>query len=330
MQAGQNENVATDEFAFDTSGLELDDVESETIEGNPDADEFGERAEQRWKLADKSDDQLPLYFDIETVPDEERLEQFDLPPLPKPKPKPKELPKPEEFVAGTVNDVKKMLAEAAWPAEFLSATEAAEVADKNRSGVTWAIGQARKEDLSQAIADRQKLLSTTPEFCRIVAIGIAIGSGDIHGAVDLGDDNKESLLGFTECEMLEMFWSCATKCSPLIGFNCLHFDLPVIFFRSALLGVEPTRLIDMKPWGRDVLDLYLRRFGQRGNTDKKRPGSLKKLAPLCGIKVPAGDVDGSQVAALAKSDPEKLGQYVCSDVEVTRKLHRFYSGYFCE
>jgi len=56
---------------------------------------------------------------------------------------------------------------------------------------------------------------------------------------------------------------------------------------------------------------------------------LKQLCKLYGIEVPAGDVDGSQVLDLMRSEPGKVGEYVRSDVDVTRSLHNKFKGFFC-
>jgi hypothetical protein len=48
-----------------------------------------------------------------------------------------------------------------------------------------------------------------------------------------------------------------------------------------------------------------------------------------GIPIPAEGVDGSQVAELFASDPVKLGDYVRSDIQITRELHRRFRGFFC-
>lgn len=278
----------------------------------------------------KQDRKRPLYFDIETVPDEERMESFGLEPLPRPlaESEAKECPKFAEFLDGTIDNVKGRL-KGLNPVEgYLEPLERCERLAKNRKGVLEAIDACRAAKTAHldAHAERMKLLSTTPEFCKIVAIGL----GDYHGvdahvvrskAVKAADVERERTL-------LQMFWSAAQRASTIIGFNVLYFDLPVIFVRSILLGVPASRMIDTSPYGRDVIDLYLKRFGPRGNTDKKRPGKLKRLAELYGIDVPAGDVDGGDVLELWKTDPDKLAKYVESDVVVTRELHYRMSGFF--
>ena len=153
-------------------------------------------------------------------------------------------------------------------------------------------------------------------------MGWAVGDGEVNSTVVKFEDD------YTQGEMalLEFFWRMIANHSPIVGFNCLSFDLQVIKARSILLGVEPSRILNDSPYSsnRDVCDLMLSRFGTRA-----QPMGLKKLAKLYGIPVPAGDVSGSDVEELWRTDPEKLGEYVRSDVWITRELRRKWSGYFC-
>jgi hypothetical protein len=264
----------------------------------------------------------PCYFDLETIPDESRLELFGLEPVP-----PVELrtfldcPIPGEVVAGTVADVKAKLQGVFSDDYYYQECIKTEAAGKNRDGVIKEIQSAKaaRDKALSAGDERRKLLSTTPEFCRIVAMGIAVGDSPAHAMV-------VGLKGVTEEQILETFWSHALS-HRLVGFNCLSFDLPVLFTRSVLLDVPSTKQLDLKPWGNDVLDLYHARFNGRGSMGGERPGRLKDLARVMGIPVPAGDVDGSQVAELFATSPEKVGEYVASDIDVTRAYHRMYRGY---
>lgn len=266
-------------------------------------------------------DRQPLYLDMETVPDYERAELFGLPPLPDVQPETGEsdLASPEEFIAQGLAEIQKSLMDLnpvdSWLDRILDAEQESK---KPRKGLTDAIDKLKKE--RQAVLDaegnRRKKMATTPEMCRVVAIGWAAGSRDTESLV-VGEN-------VTELHLLERFWDLVADAGPVVGFNIANFDLPVIFVRSALLGIPATRLIDLSPYRRDVLDLMVARFG-RGQFG----GRLKQLATCYGIEVPTGDVDGSQVEELMQVNPGLVGEYVRSDVDITRALHRFYSGYFC-
>ncbi len=267
-----------------------------------------------------------LYFDIETIPDKDRMHLFNLPEIEGAKPRAElaACPAPDELLAKPIADIKKIVADVCPPDEWWVALRAAEDGRQKRKGIFDLIDEwlGESERLVALDDDRRKLLSTTPLYCSICAFAYATGDEDPHSIV-VGLD------GATEADILDAFWLLVTNCKPLCGFNVIGFDLPVLFTRSMILGVPPTRLIDMKPWGGDVLDIYLALFGGRGNTSKDRPGKMKDVARLLGVPVPAGDVDGSKVQELYESDPEQVGVYCESDVEVVRGIRRKMTGLFC-
>lgn len=128
-----------------------------------------------------------------------------------------------------------------------------------------------------------------------------------------------------EVKLLEEIWWSIAQARTLVGFNILHFDLPVILVRSALLGITPSRRINLSPYrNTEVCDLMMARWPKGGQM------KLKAMARSLGIEIPAYDCDGSQVEHLYKTDPDKLRAYVTSDVSVTRDVHRTLSGYFWE
>lgn len=57
--------------------------------------------------------------------------------------------------------------------------------------------------------------------------------------------------------------------------------------------------------------------------------SSSRWAPLYDVPIPAEDVDGSQVYELMRDGRiEEVGEYVRSDVHLTRSLHCKLAGYF--
>lgn len=264
----------------------------------------------------------PLFFDLETVPDSSREELFGLDPLPE---VPTETPladmlSPEEFISAALKDMGDLLKAKNPPEEWLVSVAAAEQASKKpRKGVFDLLADCRgaKGARETALAARVKTCSVTPEFCRIVAIGLAVGDGDVHAILCPTIDEER--------DALALFWDFVRRVrGPLVGYNILGFDLPVILTRSALLRVVPSKpLGNLRPWDKDAIDLMERRFKTRG------AAKLKDLAKWLGLPVDAEGVDGSQVAELARTDPAKLAEYVKSDVALTRRLFKFWSGYFC-
>lgn len=275
----------------------------------------------------------PLIFDLETVPDESRLEQFGLEPLPTPRQftPTDQLPDPANLVTKKVDEIKKAV-DGIWPSkEWLEKAIVAEKSiEKPRKGVLDEFAGIMQAQLGEGAMilgkqnERRKILSVTPEFCRIVAMGSARGDAEIKTAVVgqlLQFDGKEHKL--TESDLLESWWLAVEECSPLVGFNIVGFDLPVIFIRSALLGIRPTRKIDTRPWGGEVIDLMQARWPKGGQK------SLKDTARILGFKVPAEGVDGSHVDLLWREGRlAEIAAYQASDIEVTRQLFSFLKGFF--
>lgn len=312
---------------IDTNDLDLDGIDLDAVDLSAGTPQFvapatPQPAPETPRRAPSKDS--IVYFDLETVPDFSRVESFGLPPVPVPRtPKPAlECPPLADVLAGTLDSIAKAIAEHCPDDDYLDALASAELlAVKPRKGVLTAIEDFRtdRRHVAMAEAERIKLLSCTPEFCRIVAIGLATDSEAPRAllAQSSSDDCERELLG--------EFWRTVDRgiCRAVCGYNVANFDLPVLLTRSAILGVEPRRFFDLKPWGsRDVLDLMAMRFG-RG-----KPAKLKELCRWLGIVPPAGDCDGSQVLRLWKSDPATLAEYVRSDVWIVQELYRRLQGYF--
>src|SRR5690606_19755878 len=95
--------------------------------------------------------------------------------------------------------IKQSLAGINPPDAWLDALVEAENASKKpRKGLLDAIDDKRRQlaQLERAGDDRIKLLSVTPEYCRIVAIGWAVGDG--LAEVVMGDDERSILQRFMD------------------------------------------------------------------------------------------------------------------------------------
>jgi predicted PolB exonuclease-like 3'-5' exonuclease len=267
-----------------------------------------------------------LYVDIETIPDYDRQHLFGLPPLPVVPAEQSidDLLAPAEFLSQTAKEIEVWLNKNNPCEEWLQQCEACERATSgksgNRKGVFELLSKARngKDAVSDALRSNRKKMSVTPEMAKIVAIGFAFDDEPVIASV-FGQD------GATEKGMLEAFWFMAKRAQHICGFNVAGFDLPTIFFRSIMLGIPASRMIDTSPYKDHVIDLMVSRFGRMAPQGM----GLKNVAKLCDIHVPCEGVDGSQVEELFNTNPALVGQYVASDIIVTRKLHRLYSGFFC-
>jgi predicted PolB exonuclease-like 3'-5' exonuclease len=266
-----------------------------------------------------------MYFDLETVPDYERRELFGLDDIPEPSVRtgPENWSSMADLLSGTLEDFKAKVLKLNPSDEVCDAIDAAEkMSKKPRKGVFDLTSEIRRQDqaILDQIAAQRKTMSVTPEMNRIIAFGYSIGNGITYGLiVDPADVDKDE----AERKLLIQFWSLVKSVKSVCGFNIIGFDLPTIFVRSILLDVMPSREFDMKPWGNDVVDVMAKRYPKSGAT------GLKKLCRMMGIPIPAGDVDGSQVEELWKTEPKKVAEYVRSDVDLVKELHRRYRGFFC-
>jgi hypothetical protein len=343
MVAHDNSGNGFDDFDWgDDPGPPPEVAQAETATAVADEDNTTEPEPTKAtkpKAAKESEKRISeLTFDLETVPDQARFELFEsfLPPLPEPYQArgfagdgdsnggitAAELP---DVLSGSIDDIKAWIKATSPAPEVVAAMREIEDASKKpRKGVYDALDNALSavSAYDNAVADRMKLLSTTPEFCSIAAFGFAVD-----------DDDPVAMMATNEAEereILELFWKLAARADLLCGFNVVGFDLPVILARSAILGVPSSCTFDLR-WGKGIRDIYLSRFGSRGNTDKRKPGRLKDLARVYGVEIPAGNFEGSQVAAAMETEEgrAKVAEYCCSDVEITRELGKVWAGYFC-
>lgn len=264
----------------------------------------------------------PIFIDIETIPDFSREHLFGFDPLPSeiPEDDPAHLLDPEELLSASIDAIKEALQGRNPPQEWIEKCLVCERKGKKRKGVIEHLCGliAAKGGTQQEILRRQKIMSTTPEMLRIVAIGIAVGDEPPRTFL------SHEVTKLSEVDLLRQFWTEVSKNpGPVVGFNVINFDLAAILVRSVLLGVRVSRRFDLTPWKYDVIDLMVRRFG-RG---KAMP--MKQLARLYGINNGAEGVDGSQVLDLWLNDPEGLCQYLASDIMITRELFRRWEGAFC-
>jgi len=188
-----------------------------------------------------------------------------------------------------------------------------EESGKNRQGALAAISAEIK-----SIGGELKTASLTPEYNHVVAIGYAIGDGEIKvlAAKDESDDEERRIIS--------EFWKIAYNLhGRLLGYNILNFDLRVLMVRSALLQAKTHGAFLPEynyRYTKAVVDIMNARF------PFMKAMKLKDLAVASGIQ-PLEDGDGGDVLRLFREDREKLIRYCASDVHITRELGRLYKGY---
>ena len=164
------------------------------------------------------------------------------------------------------------------------------------------MGEVGDEDVARAMFFRQRQTRHT-EFLplpqhRIVAISVALRSGDGFRVWSLGDEEAD------EEELVRRFYDGLDRYSPtLVSWNGGSFDLPVLHYRSLLHGVNASRYWDTGDQDREFrFNNYLSRFHWRhidlmDVLSGYQPGgraSLEHVALLLGLPGKLG-MSGDQV-----------------------------------
>jgi len=168
------------------------------------------------------------------------------------------------------------------------------------------INQARNHHLA-TIQDRAAL---NAEYGQVLAVGILRGDG------------TSAILHGEEKGILRQFWSRALADAQgadritWVGFNCLGFDLPFLFRRSLLLGVEVPLWLrpDRRYWPtffKDLMDLW-----KAG--DWKAMISLDRFCKAAGL--PGKNGDGAHFQTLYEKDQDAAVAYLENDLKITQQL----------
>lgn len=257
----------------------------------------------------------PLYFDIETTADPERRYLYE-PPI-------GVLEADAVGGAEAITDAKgkavdDLLRNPRVTFDWLCRAHVAEQRAMDTNGrpprVT-VLDKIAKRIASLGKDDKKQAASLVPEHGRIVAFGM----GD-HFETDAylceGVDDER--------RYLREFWRRVEGNVKVVGWNVAGFDLPFVFARSIVLGVEPTRRIDTRPYETPgVCDLMLARYGNRGWR------KCDDVAHEYGFGM-TDDISGADVAAAFDENPELVVEHVKTDVDRVRHLHRCWNGFFCD
>lgn len=145
---------------------------------------------------------------------------------------------------------------------------------------------------------------------RIVCIGLLFDDGK--------NTTEATIIDPDETLLLERFWASLLSTDVLVGHNILEFDLPFAKQRSWILGVRPTRSLDMrKYYTGDVADT----MQMWTNWGFKKGVSLDVLGQALGVGRKTGQ--GADVAQWwALRDFQSIGTYCLDDVRLTYRVYR--------
>lgn len=168
---------------------------------------------------------------------------------------------------------------------------------------------------------QRKTCALDPDYGQLSAIGI------LH--VESG--KYEIIDGKDEAKALEEFWALAdhtiTRGELMLGWNTEGFDLPFLFGRSRLIGVEYnwTYITNYRYFNPSFVDLQkVWTFGQFGKYCK-----LRKASDALGFKVPEMEVEGATFHKFwegTEEEREKAKQYLYCDLDQTMAVAKATHG----
>lgn len=132
----------------------------------------------------------------------------------------------------------------------------------------------------------------------------------------LDEDHGTRILTGPEPAMLEVLWECWMQGERLVGFACKHFDMPMAWQRSVILGVKlPKDLMSGRYWNPRVIDLQevWCCFG-RDVTGQ----NLDVICRALGIGKKFGN--GADFGRLFVEDRERALEYLQNDLAITAAL----------
>jgi predicted PolB exonuclease-like 3'-5' exonuclease len=146
-------------------------------------------------------------------------------------------------------------------------------------------------------------------FGRILCIAYAIN-----------DDEVEILTGSEE-KILENFWHIAKDADLFIGHNVMDFDLRIIYQRSMVYCVKPSRDLSFARYRNNPIFDTLRewqKWGGNGGYD-----SLDALAKAFDMPSSKDGIDGSLVYKFYQENKlDEIYKYCKADVVLTRKVYK--------
>lgn len=163
-----------------------------------------------------------------------------------------------------------------------------------------------------SLEERASKAALNPWLCRIVALGWCDETDDVE-RVELC--NNEA----TEARVLREFWAHVTdergRVRPLVFFNGLSFDGPVLVARSMLLNVRYPEM-NLDRYRSPHIDLFQKlTWG-----DREKALSLKFFCERFGITTDDA-FTGALISQLyAEGDWESIRRHCASDVRLTRQL----------
>lgn len=169
--------------------------------------------------------------------------------------------------------------------------------------------------IAASIDERASKAALNPWLCRIIALGWCYEGEEVERVEVAANEAAETTL-------LKAFWpriwdldEHSGGAMPIVTFNGLSFDLPVLMARSMLLGV-PHATLNLDRYRSPHVDL-LQRLSW---FDKEKALSLKFYCRRFGINTDDAFTGAMIAECLANGDWESIKLHCASDVRLTRQL----------
>ena len=202
-------------------------------------------------------------------------------------------------------------------------TVAQSFSDFDKEQQVYLLKQAKTTEEEKKTKEEMSLWALTNQ---VVAIGLLSAETEKGGVYFVSEEKKEWEEGNikywsgTEKEILERFWQAIGRADRFVTFNGRGFDCPVLFLRSAILGVKPSRnLVPYRYTSQEHVDLLdqLQFYGAH------RKFNLDFYCKAFGIDSPkSGGISGKDVGRLfSEKQFDTIARYCAGDLAATRSLY---------
>lgn len=176
-------------------------------------------------------------------------------------------------------------------------------------------GKSKAEEIGDANWRKTSFDATKGHVC---CIGWALNDGEpTSDFIQTVADERDVLACFFSA-VKQSFEQNSMRRPMFVGHNHVAFDLPFLFRRAVILGVEPPMIFPRlpKPWDESVFDTMVQWAGH---------GNRISMDDLCqALGIPGKDgMDGSMVCdAFLQGRIKDIADYCRGDVARTREIYR--------
>lgn len=180
-----------------------------------------------------------------------------------------------------------------------------------------AFGATKCEEVGETAWRKTAFDATRGQIC---VIGFSF-DGEEPESLQIKEPEDEARILRTFFERLAIRYKATNMRRPIfVGHNLVNFDLPFIYRRAVILGIQPPAFlpINPSPYNEYVFDTMLQWAGSKGRI------SMQNLCEALGIpgKETDGDIDGSKVTDFyLNGQIDDVAKYCRGDIYRTRAMY---------